>query len=328
MITQESTFPDFFILGAQRSGTTLLRLILNNHPLVAIPEEATFLMPLITKKSLLTKICPLPVQKSKFIRFLSENPQFKKWNIGVIDLENILDSQMSWIDIISQIYKTYAFCQNKVVCGDKTPSFLRKLEIILHAFPDSKFIHIARDGRDIYLSLKERKHSSAWSIATSALEWRVKLSFVKTFRRKFPERLLEIRYEDLLADPETCVKKVCYFLGLEYMATVLDFWRTSGEFIDPRHSTLIFGPIDKSNIGKWKTAMTLQEREIFLFLSKSTLLEMGYQTNYEVSLTSKFLAMWQLVVYLPMRLTRVVFISIYMKFAVTFGLKVPTAFYS
>ncbi|MEO1923590.1 MAG: sulfotransferase, partial [Nautiliaceae bacterium] len=136
----------FIIVGTQRSGTTLLRLILNSHSKLAIPEEGTFLMPLLKEKYL--NYVFQGKELDRVINYISKNPQFELWNKDFSSLFEEIKSKgrISLKELISNLYSFYAKLEGKLYWGDKTPSFFRKIDILRMLFPNAKFIHIVRDG--------------------------------------------------------------------------------------------------------------------------------------------------------------------------------------
>jgi hypothetical protein len=115
----------FFIIGAQRSGTTLVRLILNNHSKVAIPEEGTFWMPLFRAMRGRFNQPIDPRLLKAYINYIKVNDQFKTWKM---DAESVFDTiiqkgVITLPQLMSQLYQTFASCDGKPFWGDKTPSF-------------------------------------------------------------------------------------------------------------------------------------------------------------------------------------------------------------
>jgi len=215
----------------------------------------------------------------------------------------------------------FAHKNNKKICGDKTPSFIRKLDLLLDVYPNAKLIHIARDGRDVYLSLKKIEEPSAASITVASLEWRFKLSLIRRVIMKHPHRAVELKYEDLLNNPAQTLEKVCDFIGVPFEAEMLSFHQTSEGFVDHRHSELIFRPLDPSNTRKWVKSFTPFELKKFDFFSRKTLRMYGYPvTNLHVSFIEWISIIAESIIFLPLRILRIVIIAFNMKVASKFGL--------
>lgn len=319
---------DFFIIGTQRSGTTLLRLILNSHSKICIPEEATFLMPFMNKKILSFNRALDDSRKEKIKKYLLNNYQFKKWHINETDLDNLLKTELNYSELISEIYNLYARNEKKEIVGDKTPPFIRRLNIINQNYPNSKFIYIIRDGRDTYLSLKAKKHYSAKSITIKSLEWRIKNHCIEKHLQKCHDKKFLIRYEDLITYPKKKVKEICTFLKVNFEDNMLDYWKNSDLYIDKEHSYKINSPVDPNNKFKWKKNISKNDLLKYQFFSKNFLLKHNYETiKYSYSFIDIVLIYKDVIFFLPIRILHILRVSLFMKFAAKFGLKVGKRYY-
>jgi len=266
-----------FLIGAQRSGTTLMRLILNAHSQIAIPEEGTFLMPLL-KKRLLKREISGPFLKT-LLSYFALNPQFKLWGHDFSEYFAQLSKRgrTTVRELMSGIFSVYSGSEGKIIWGDKTPSFFRKIDILFALFPKAKFIHIVRDGRDVFDSWRKMDPSKNNS-PLIAIDWSYKLFRIeKSFTKIPPENRITIRYEDLLENPEKAIKSVCSLAGVEYEATMLEFHRTSHKYIGTHHSKLIFKPLSKNNRYKWKNNLTNRETRSFTLLARYFLKKYNYE---------------------------------------------------
>jgi len=275
---KETCTVPFFIVGSQRSGTTLLRLILNAHGDIAIPEEGTFWMPLIRAnhgrfdKAISAKLL------RKYIEYIRVNDQFRTWNM---DAEAIFDGilgngRTTLKELMESLYEGYASRQNKRIWGDKTPSFFRKIGELSYIFPEARFIHVIRDGRDVYLSMRKME-SGRDNVAVAALEWRYKIEKTRQLLRQLPpDRYFELQYEQLIKTPERQLSELCAFLSIDYDEQMLNFWRTSEQFVGRHHSELIFQPIIASSAEKWKKTLTLRENMVFELIALDILKQLGY----------------------------------------------------
>jgi hypothetical protein len=268
----------FFLIGAQRSGTTLLRLILNAHSQIAIPEEGTFLIPLLNKKNLHRPISGSEL--SALASYLSLNPQLKLW---ACDLEGYLAElagreSITLGRLVEDLYSACAQQNGKSMWGDKTPPFFRKVDIFHSLFPEARFIHIVRDGRDVFDSWRKIDRTKG-NVSTIALDWRYKLSRIERSFSKIPESCkMTLRYEDLLQRTEESVRLVCRFLKIDFQEGMLEFYRSSHKYIGKHHSKLIFRPVNSGNVEKWKKNLTPREARSFALLAGRYLRKYGYQT--------------------------------------------------
>lgn len=269
-----------FIVGAQRSGTTLLRMLLNAHSRIAIPEEARFLMPMLEQRHLDHGFHG--ADYSRLIAFMRASEEFRLWNYDsgsfFADLES--RSGIGLAEFMDALYMSFARSEDKPYWGDKS-LFFRRIDILAQAFPQSSFIHIVRDGRDVFDSWRKMDESKNCAPA-AALDWRLKLNLIeRAFDRLPPERSFTIRFEDLLLDPERVAHAVCTFLGVGYEAGMLAFHEKSRRYVGDHHSQLIFKPIDADNKAKWRANMAHREKVAFDLVAGRQLDSYGYGRSGE-----------------------------------------------
>lgn len=321
---EKALAPQFFLTGTQRSGTTLLRLLLNNHSVIAIPEEAGFLMPYLNRRKLGRKHYLSPEEKKRFLRFILNDEQFAKWRIPEEKFADFYLANYTYKETVSLLYHMFATIHGKEITGDKSPKFIRKLSFLGKIYPDAKFIHIVRDGRDTFLSLIKRKHHSASSAVLAAFEWRVKERLINRTLSQAPERTIQIRYEDLIRDPERQLRDICMFIGIAFEFQMLEFWKTSEEFIEKQHSNLIFKPIDAANAEKWRTGLSEDQILQYEFIAKELLAYYGYSVhNKRLKFTTKTRYFLLLILGLPRRLLRIIWIDLLLRLASLFGISKP-----
>ena len=118
-------------------------------------------------------------------------------------------------DIAQTIYQDHLRRAGKVRWGDKTPGYIKIAQPLAAMFPDARFIHIFRDGRDVAKSFQAVGWFGPWLHAntrqwTEAIDWNSRLS-----RSEIAGRIFQLRYEDLVLEPEATLRKVCAFLEEE-----------------------------------------------------------------------------------------------------------------
>jgi len=284
MKSYKDSFP-IFIIGAQRSGTTLLRLMLNSHSKIAIPEEGGFWMPLLREfKGKVDRVIGNN-EVNRIIAYIKNDSQFKLWALDANKFfeEIKCKSNITLSELMSGLYIHYAKSQGKVIWGDKTPSFFRMIPVLSELFPDARFIHIIRDGRDLFLSWRKIDRTKS-NISLVALEWIYKIKKVrKAFGELDPDRSMEIRYEDLVSYPENKLKEICSFFSLNYEPIMLDYWKRSDRYIGDHHSKLIFRPVSSSSINKWKDRLSDKELGKFETIAGPILSSNRYELSQSMS---------------------------------------------
>ena len=134
-----------FVLGVSRSGTTLLRVVLDRSPGIAIPDES-FFIPLLARRH------RDDVDLDRFLDDLSRLPTLVAWDLPLDDIAARLRPDLRTGAAIAAIYETYAARRDKPRWGDKTPMYMRHLSLLERLFPDAQYVHLIRDGRDAALS--------------------------------------------------------------------------------------------------------------------------------------------------------------------------------
>ena len=228
---------------------------------------------------------------------------------------------------MSLFYECYAEHFHKTIWGDKTPSFFRMIPVLHSIFPQAKFIHIIRDGRDTYLSWR-KTNILRQNISVGALEWAYKIKRIRSDLHNITSsKYLEIHYEDLVRYPQSILNNVCRFLDIGFESEMLDFWETSSQFIRCHHSQSIFEPVTTKHIEKWKNVLTKNELRKFEYIAGKALAEYGYELVTEKSLPP-FLPvsmMWEIATGLPKRFTHVIITAIILKISSKFGLTTKAA---
>ncbi|MBA2741619.1 MAG: sulfotransferase, partial [Actinobacteria bacterium] len=136
--------PPLLILGVRRSGTTLLRLILDRSTGIAIPDESHFIPQLARRH-------PGPVDRDTFLEDLRRVRTLARWGITVADVAPLVEPGSDTGAAIAAVFRAYAAKAGKPRWGDKTPAYMRYLPLLDRLFPDALYVHLIRDGRDCAL---------------------------------------------------------------------------------------------------------------------------------------------------------------------------------
>lgn len=136
----------FFIVGSARSGTTLVRMILNSHPGVAVPPESRFIVELWRGEK--------AVDVGETLAALAAHPRFQLWSLPIEKVREQLGptARAPYAEIMTAAYTAYAKSRGKTRWGDKTPRYVQHIPLLAELFPDARFVHIIRDGRNVALS--------------------------------------------------------------------------------------------------------------------------------------------------------------------------------
>jgi len=269
-VSYMSDFP-FFLLGHDRSGTTMLRLILDRGD-VAVPPESMFLLDVD------------PGQPAEdVLRAAWNHPRVQLWGLSgePPEVPAGLNGTEAFRFAVSAPFGAYAEQEGKPRWGDKTPAYIGHVERLAAIWPDARFVVLVRDGRDVALSVMNVPFgpNNAWAAAHS---WVTAIRRGREAAARFPGRVLEIRYEDLVSEPAETVAALCDFLGLDYSADMLAIERTDRSKVVADQSawfTNVWGGITTAAVGKWRTELTPRQVGVFEAVAGAELRALGYETS-------------------------------------------------
>jgi hypothetical protein len=246
-----------FVLGSPRSGTTLLQRILAVHSRLFSIQGETGLFSCQN------------IFDPKRNHFGLEKKQRRKL---FEDSSDIVDFFDKGIQYLSRQNNGKQFIE-------KTPQHVLHIPFILKHFPESRLIHIVRDGRDCYCSSKShRSIPQNTSVSRFAKYWKKCVSAPIAYETD--ARLFTIKYEELSHDPGTTIQNVMNFLGLAFEAGQLD-----PELIqsDSRAKLNEFKrlsePINSSSVNRYVSELTPQEIQIFARIAGKELIHYHYPIN-------------------------------------------------
>jgi len=270
-----------FILGTERSGTNLLRLILNSHPNIAIPHP-----PHIMK--IFFKLEPLYSDLSKdanFKRLIQDVVKMVElhsypWEIK-IDKDKIFRNtqERNLINICFAIYDQYLESTHKKRWGSKSTFMIYHVALIRRYCPHAKFIYMVRDGRDVAVSAKKTIFNHYCVYFTAGLWKREQQIGIYWLNKLSKNDIFLIKYENLLSNPEDTVRSLCSFLNEPYQENMLNFFNTeeakkSGSLSSAWKNTS--SPIIKNNFEKFKTELREDEIDLFEAIAAAELDHFSY----------------------------------------------------
>ncbi len=263
------------VLGVSRSGTTLLRVMLDRNPELAIPDESFFIPQLADRHG--RRIDP-----EQFLDDLRRLPAIRDWGVHLDEVRRRLRSEMPLGEAIAAVYEAFAEREGKRRWGDKTPMYMRHLGLLDRLFPDAQYVHLIRDGRDAavsFLAMPEGISAGAWakprSAADFACEWRREVRAARDLgARVGPARYHELRYEALVEDAERELRAICSFAGLAFDTTMLEGAGGSVSAAKPHQQRLkqdVTGPARD-----WRTELGVPDQRAFEDVAGELLAQLGY----------------------------------------------------
>ncbi len=269
----------FFIVGCPRSGTTLLQLLLDSHPNIAIPPESHIFFRF---SKIFNYYGNLQDEENLklIVKDLLRDYHIRDWELGVSVSEfcSFL-KEKSLKSVIALIFELYAMKEGKQRWGDKTPQHALHLNEIQNMFPEAKFIHLVRDGRDVAVS-SSKIFVGPPSIYGIANEWKRYIQTFNEFKVSLDSsKYLEVIYENLVRNSKEETKKIFEFLNERPIAIGSGVPETSSKKYYLRtdaHMNSLKLPITTKKIGIYKNTFSERDIEIFEFVAREELSLYGY----------------------------------------------------
>jgi hypothetical protein len=264
------------ILGVRRSGTTLLRVMLDRNPELAVPDESYFIPQLADRHA--GKIDP-----DAFVDDLRRIPTLLEWAVDAEDVRRRLRPGMPVGDAIGAVYESYAAAHGKPRWGDKTPMYMRHLALLERLFPEARYVHLIRDGRDAALSFLQMPDgvvTKTWAhpttVADFACQWRTEVEAAQALGgRVGTSRYLEVRYEDLVESPERHLEDITEFAGLAYDPAMLGYAGQVDLTGKPHQQSL--GRPPTPGLRNWRRDLGADEVRSFEAVAGELLQSLGYE---------------------------------------------------
>jgi hypothetical protein len=284
MTVNEGDNAPFFIVGSGRSGSTLLRLILASHSRICIPPETWFLVPLLDKLPADRQLSSTEIGAA--VEIMITHYRWPDMGMEAPDLESRAAALTGATlrDVVELVYRHHLDGAGRTRWGDKTPPYIHIVPQLAAMYPGSRFIHLVRDGRDVAKSFQATGWYGRW-LYDSCFEWREAIDRAHGYRSSpLADRLLDVRYEDLVLETEKTIRRICDFLGESFEPAMLDFQRAAEAGVPEReqhaHGKLGRAP-RPSDIDRWKTEMSLREVLIVEAFLRDGLRQMGYKPRFD-----------------------------------------------
>jgi hypothetical protein len=289
--TQAPDFPVPFIVGVPRSGTTLLRLMLDAHPEVAIPSETHFITDVV-RAFRAERMDP-----DLLIALLVAHNRWGDFHLDPDELRGRFEEiePLNAADAIRAFYRLYAEKQGKPRWGDKTPGYVKKLQVIGKLFEEARLIHIIRDGRDVALSVIAMNWGPS-DVTRAAQLWDRRIRDAREMGAKLPY-YKEVRYEDLVEDTEPVLRHVCEWLEVDFDPVMLDYHRSAADRLKEKardlhkpgrvrvqpaearmaSHALATRPPQADRLARWRSEMSPEDVATYEAIAGPLLTELGYE---------------------------------------------------
>lgn len=265
-----------FVTGYMRSGTTLLGNIIDRHSSIAVFIESFFI-----PRYYFTQVLFWPLsRKRNFLRLAQSiaNEASSRRNGMSLDEAHVLsNSERNLPSLIDSLFSEWARTRGKHRWADKSPGYVSKISTLDRMFEDARFVHIIRDGRDVWLSLKRLGWKS--DVVEVAADWTNTVARARRYGATIsPDRYLEVTYERLVESPEQEVRRITAFLGEPYEPAMIQ-----PDEEGPGNPALAGWPgvdlaIDPGNTKKWKMDLGSYELATFDLCARDLLTSLSYET--------------------------------------------------
>lgn len=276
--------PYAFVVGAPRSGTRLLGRLVDAHPDVAVIHEARFVPGWFRHRRGLT---PDGLVTPELVEKLARFERFEQLEVQVEQLHQVVAGreEMPYSAFVTELFNLHGKALGKRLVADKSPRYVRNLPTLHELWPDAKFVHLVRDGRDVCLSVLSWKKVTergelvanlpTWEhdrTITVALWWERLVRLGREDGAPLgPALYHELRYEALVTDPSAECEALCEFLGVPYYEVMLHY-HESPDARGSRHASRPPTP----GLRKWRAQMAPQQLERFEAAAGELLDELGY----------------------------------------------------
>lgn len=288
----------FFVIGNPRSGTSLLRLMINNHPDMCVPPECGYIE-WWYKKYAAWNQNDLSDKKrvDEYVNDILSSKKMETWHIEKNKLkENILLLKPdNYADLCVIVCLTFAQSKNKPFLkkwGDKNNYYIQQFDTLHSIFPEAKFVLIIRDGRDVACSYKNVNKLDTTSrykpvlpdkIEDIAIKWLTNNQNILNFFDSLPRyQKHSLKYESLITDTEQELKNICRFLEIDFNKEMLNYYLHNKdnqdeprELIDWKKKTM--EKPDATNSGKYKNELLPEEIKSFNSIAGTLLKQFNYE---------------------------------------------------
>jgi hypothetical protein len=269
--------------------------MLDAHSELAIPPETHFVPKLIAKAK--RRENPAP---AFFHRMITESRRWGDFDLDSKELRKRLErlEPLTASTALRCFYDMYAERHGKARWGDKTPGYQVRMRRIQRTLPETRFIHLIRDGRDVVLSQRSKAQTPT-PVEDAAKRWQQRVRLTQRLAAKQPEIYTELRYEDLVADPERHLRAICDFVDLDFEPEMLRHHESASERLQeiakdlPAHGgaheldaetrmsahEMAMKPATSERTQVWRREMSEGDVETFERVAGETLAELGYELS-------------------------------------------------
>lgn len=287
-----------FLFGMERSGTTLLSMMVGAHPQIAVPLATTGMWIDFGRRLASYGHLQRREDLARLVDDILAHERIRLWD-AVLDRERILDGLPlgDYGALLARVHGEYARAKGKPCWANIDIATLDHMELVNEWLPTARFVQIVRDGRDVALSHQTMPYGSG-NIADCAHAWVARVGVNARMGRILgPERYHALRFEDLVGDSEQTLRRLCAFLGVAFDPAMLHYGAMVDEKIPQDRRWLwpsLSQPPQASKVAIWRRGMSRSQRIVFEDIAAAALRGWGYETfeRRPKSLCAYLLALW------------------------------------
>lgn len=268
-----------FLSGNQRSGKTLLQLILASHPEVSISPGTNVIAKVLYH---MPRDRPLSEANLRVMRqVLQKDRKFKAWKIDhrayqahIARYRDVTTGQV--VEDIMAFFRDQTKPSARYI-GNKKGCYCKDGDLVKRVFPRAKMVFMLRDARGAVASMLETQPEH--DITSASLTWTIKARRIRELRQELPDDVFVCRYESLVTEPERVVRALCDFLGVEFVPEMLSRY-SANDAIRHRTDTThheTYEAITDRMIAEWKAKLTREQVATIEGLVGSELERSGYE---------------------------------------------------
>jgi protein-tyrosine sulfotransferase len=235
----------FFVVGIARSGTTLLRVMLDAHPDISMGPETNVLHHWFNG---------------------ADSSSLDRWTEAADGYDGLI------LEMFERIHVDYMNERGKRRWGDKTPQYWKLIPRILETWPQAQFVYCIRDGRDVVCSMRDRW---GWRVHYTSRLWSDGVNEALDIVQQHPDNVHVVHYEDLVTEPADAVAGVLEFLREPWDDAVLEPGRASHDDFES-DSSAATQPVFTSSIGRWREDLGPIDSRVATHFMKDSLRRAGY----------------------------------------------------
>jgi hypothetical protein len=272
--------PLLFLVGASRSGTTLLRSMLDSHPEIGVPKEEKSLIPLVGVWS--ARVPDGGLLEADDARKVDLRRIAKEWKLPEEDVVGAVGADPVEVsEALRRLVSVYAAAQGKSRFAYKMPAYGRHMLVLAKLFPDTPFIHLVRDGRDVASALVEIDFGPA-TYDEAAFEWKRTVESARSAGNELSSRRYrEVHFEQLVSDPGSTLKEICEFVSFDYQPSMLTYFERTDETVVPeyayRHRGLFIPPTP--SLRDFRVDLSARDLRDVELVAGSLLRDLGYEIS-------------------------------------------------